>query len=122
MEDALLKTPAGAVSVAQQRALATRPALHSSVQARCQTLDLSRSSPCYQPCGESAYGPELTRLTDEEFTQHNPRGMLDLRDHLRLVGHTVTRKHVRRLMRLMGHGSICPKLRLRVPYQEVTRA
>ena len=32
------------------------------------------------------------RLLDEEFTDHNFKGVLGLRDHLRLAGHAVTCK------------------------------
>ncbi|MEJ7662991.1 MAG: hypothetical protein WKG07_27275 [Hymenobacter sp.] len=59
------------------------------MQARCQALGLARSSFYYQPCGESADNLKLMRLLDEEFTQHNFKGVLGLRDHLRLAGHTV---------------------------------
>ena len=37
---------------------------------------------------------ELMRLLDEEFTDHNFKGMLGLRDHLRLAGHAVNAKRV----------------------------
>ena len=52
------------------------------------------------------------RLLDEEFTDHNFKGVLGLRDHLRLAGHAVNAKRVRRLVRRMGHKPIYPKLRL----------
>jgi len=42
-------------------------------------------------------------LLDKEFTQHNFKGVLGLRDHLRLARHMVNEKRVRRLVRLMGH-------------------
>ncbi len=90
------------------------------MQARCQALGLARSSFYYQPCAESAYNLELMRLLDEEFTQHNFKGVLGLRDHLRLAGHPVNEKRVRRLVRLMGHEPVYPKPRLSVPGQGVT--
>ena len=108
------------MSVAQQRALVAQPDPDSSVQARCQALGLSRSSFYDQPCGESAYNLELMRLLDEEFTQHNFKGMLGLRDHLRLAGYAVNEKRVRRLVRLMDHEPVYPKPRLHVPGQGVT--
>ena len=82
MENALLKN-AGAIPLAQQRALvqATDPAA-GSVIARCQALDLVRSSFYYQPRGESAQNLLLMRLLDKEFTRHNFKGVLDMRDHL----------------------------------------
>ena len=89
------------MSVAQQRALVAQPDPTRPVQARCQALGLSRSSFYYQPCGESAYNLHLMRLLDEEFTDHNFKGVLGLRDHLRLAGHAVNEKRVRRLVRLI---------------------
>ena len=88
------------------------PDSNRSVQARCQALGLARRSFYYQPCGESAYNPDLMRLLDEEFTNHNFKGVLGLRDHLRLAGPAVNEKRVRRLVRLMGHESVYPKSRL----------
>ena len=57
------------------------------MQARYQALSLSRSSLYYQPCGESAYNLALIRLLDEEFMQHNFKGVRGLRDYLRMAGH-----------------------------------
>ncbi|WP_216689859.1 transposase [Hymenobacter siberiensis] len=115
------KKNATPMSSAQQRVLvqASDPA-GSSVAARCQALGLARSSFYYQPCGESAYNLELMRLLNEEFTDHNFNGVLGLRDHLRLAGHAVNAKRVRRLVRLMGHEPIYPKPRLSIPGQGVT--
>ena len=88
--------------VAQQRVLVQASA-EGSVQARCQALGLARSSYYYQPRGESAENLLFMRLLDEEFTDHNFKGVLGLRDHLRLAGHVVNEKRMRRLVRLMGH-------------------
>ena len=109
------------MSTAQQRALVQSPdPSGSSVAARCQALGLARSSFYYQPRGESAYNLHLMRLLDEEFTDHNFKGVLGLRDHLRLAGHAVNEKRVRRLVRLMGHEPVYPKPRLSIPGQGVT--
>ena len=109
------------MSTTQQRALVQSPdPAGGSVTARCQALGLARSSFYYQPCGESAYNLHLMRLLDEEFTTHNFKGVLGLRDHLRLAGHAVNEKRVRRLVRLMGHEPIYPKPRLSIPGQGVT--
>ena len=59
------------------------------------------------------------RLLDEEFTDHNFKGVLGMRDHLRLAGHAVNEKRVRRLMRRIGYEPVCPKPRLSVPGQGV---
>ena len=71
------------MAVAQQQALvqAADPA-DDSVAVRCQAIGLARSSFFYQPRGESTRNLELMRLLDEEFTDHNFKGMLDMRDHL----------------------------------------
>ena len=108
------------MSVAQQSTVVAQADPASSVQARCQALGLSRSSFYYQPYGESAYNLELMRLLDEDFTDHNFKGMLGLRDHLRQPGHAVNEKRVRRLVRLMGHEPVYPKPRLSVLGQSVT--
>jgi putative transposase len=107
------------MSVVQQRTLVVQGDGGHSVQARCQALGLSRSSFYYQPCGESAYNLHLMRLLDEEFTAHNFKGVLGLRDHLRLDGHAVKAKRVRRLVRLMGHEPVYLKPRLSIPGQGV---
>ena len=106
---------------AQQQALvqAADPA-NGSVAVRCQTLGLAGSSFYYQPRGESARNLELMRLLDEEFTDHNFKSVLGMRDHLRLAGHTVNAKRVRRLVCQMGHEPVYPKPRLSVPSQGVT--
>jgi putative transposase len=46
--------------------------------------------------------------------------VLGLRDHLRLAGHVVNEKRVRRLVRLMGHEPVYPKPSLSIPGQGVT--
>ncbi|GAA4012705.1 hypothetical protein GCM10022408_26860 [Hymenobacter fastidiosus] len=106
--------------VAQQRAL-VQASDEGTVQARCQALGLARSSYYYQPRGETDLNLTLMRLLDEEFTRHNFKGVLGLRDHLRLLGHQVNEKRVRRLVRLMGQEPVYPKPRLSVPGQGVTR-
>ena len=106
--------------VAQQRALVQASA-EGSVRARCQALGLARSSYYYQPRGESAENLLLMRLLDEEFSWHNFKGVLGLRDHLRLAGYPVNAKRVRRLVRLMGQEPVYPKPRLSVPGQGSTR-
>ena len=109
------------MSTAQQRTLVQAPdPAGGSVAVRCQALGLARSSFYYQPCGESADNLKLMRLLDAEFTEHNFKGVLGLRDHLRLAGHVVNEKRVRRLVRLMCHEPVYPKPSLSVPGQGVT--
>ena len=98
--------------VAQQRAL---------MRVRCQALGRARSSSYYQPRGESALNLNLMRWLDEEFTRHNFKGVLALRNYLRQQGYGVNEKRVRRLVRLMGQEPVYPKPRLSVPGEGVTR-
>jgi len=61
------------------------------------------------------------RLLDEEFTRHNFKGILSLRDYWRLAGYPVNEKRVRRLVWLMGQEPVYPNPRLSVPGKGVTR-
>ena len=108
------------MSVAQQRAL-VQASGEGSVLARCQALGLARNSYYYQPRGENAWNVELMDLLDEEFTCHNFKGVLSLRDHLRQLGYAVNEKRVRRLVRLMGQKPVYSKPRLSVPGEGITR-
>jgi putative transposase len=89
------------MTVAEQRAL-VQSGTDGSVAARCQAVGLSRSSYYYRPRGETALNLPLMRLLDEEYTRHSFKGVLGMRDYLRLQGHQVNEKRVRRLLRLMG--------------------
>lgn len=84
-------------------------------------MELARSSYYYRPCGESALNLHLMRLLDEECTRHRCKGVLGMRDYLRLQGYAVNEKRVRRLLRLMGLEAVYPKPRLSTPGQGVTR-
>lgn len=106
--------------VTQQCAVVVASA-EGSVQARCQALGLAFSSYYYQLRGKTALNLTLVRLLDEEFTRHNFKGVLGLRDHLRLAGYSVNAKRMRRLVRLMGREPVYPKPRLSVAGQGSTR-
>ncbi|SHL95772.1 putative transposase [Hymenobacter psychrotolerans DSM 18569] len=108
------------MSRAAQRVLVQASA-EGSVAARCQAVGLARSSYYYRPCGESAFNLQLMRLLDEEYTRHSFKGVLGMRDHLRLHGHPVNEKRIRRLLRLMGLQAVYPKPRLSAPGEGVTR-
>lgn len=108
------------MSRAQQRAL-VQASVEGSVAARCQAVGLARSSYYYRPQGETALNLQLMRLLDEEYTRHCFKGVLGMRDHLRLQGYAVNEKRVRRLLRLMGLEAVYPKPRLSAPGQGVTR-
>ena len=69
---------------------------------QAELLDLSRSGLYYEPVPISAADLELMREIDRLHTDHPFAGARMLRDMLRLKGHRVGRRHVARLMRLMG--------------------
>ena len=47
--------------------------------------------------------PRTHALLEEEFTEHNFKRVLGLRDHLRLAGHAVDEKRVRRFVCTTGY-------------------
>lgn len=83
-----------------------------SVVRQCGLLDLSRSTFYYRPVGEDAYNLALMRLIDEEFTKRPFYGVPRMTARLRMMGHGVNPKRVRRLMRVMGLEAIYPRPRL----------
>lgn len=92
-----------------EKELATMPVVR-----QCGLLDLSRSTFYYRPVGEDAYNLELMRRIDEEFTKRPFYGVPRMTARLRMMGHGVNPKRVRRLMRVMGLEAIYPKPRLSV--------
>jgi putative transposase len=84
-----------------------------SVAQQCRLLELPRSSFYYQPA--STVEPldlELMRLLDLQYTATPFYGSRRMTMHLRGLGHLINRKHVIRLMRLMGLEALYPKPRL----------
>lgn len=80
-----------------------------SVSARCRAVGLARSTYYHRPKGESAYNLELMRLMDGLYMDNCHLGVIGMRDHLRLKGHWVNEKRVRRLMRVMGLEAVGPR-------------
>ncbi|MEO6049073.1 MAG: IS3 family transposase, partial [Candidatus Kapaibacterium sp.] len=101
---------------AQRRQLidADHPAL--SIRRQCALLGIHRSGYYHraQPAC-SAEDLELMRLIDAEYTRHPFYGSRRMRHHLAGCGHTVNRKHIRRLMRVMGIEAIYPRRRTSQP-------
>jgi putative transposase len=64
------------------------------------------------------YNEELMRLIDEQYTRAPFYGVERMTAWLRLEGHAVNPKRVRRLMRQMGLEAIYPKRRLSAPGKE----
>ncbi len=80
-----------------------------SIQRQCELLGLSRSSYYYQPATESPLNLSLMRLIDEQYLRTPSYGVGMMHLHLRLLGHQINIKRVRRLYRLMGLEALVPK-------------
>jgi len=69
---------------------------------QAELLNLSRSSLYYSPVEISPMDLELMRTIDQLHTEYPFMGARMLRDRLKTLGYRVGRRHVARLMRLMG--------------------
>jgi putative transposase len=83
-----------------------------SVRRQCARLGLAAASYYYQEAPESAQNLFYQRLLDEEYTRHPFYGVRKMTVWLRLAGHAVGPKRVRRLLRAMGLMAVYPKPRL----------
>ena len=79
---------------------------------QCVLLDLPRSSFYYVPVPVSAEDLALMRWLDEQYTATPFYGSRKMTVALRQAGHLVNRKHVQRLMRVMGLEAVGPKPQL----------
>ena len=75
-------------------------------------MDLPRSSFYYAPVPITEGNLTLMRLLDEQYTATPFYGSRRMQIALQGAGHLVNRKHVQRLMRLMGLEAVGPKPRL----------
>lgn len=80
-----------------------------SMRRQCELLDVNRSMLYYEPKPVSSETLELTRLIDEKFTKAPFFGARRFREWLKTEGWNVTRKRIRRLMKLMGLEAFYPK-------------
>jgi putative transposase len=80
-----------------------------SVRRQCELLGLARSTLYYEPAPEAAENLQLMRLIDEQYTSCPFYGSRRITQWLIRQGHTVNRKRVQRLLRLMGLEAIYPK-------------
>jgi putative transposase len=83
-----------------------------SLRRQCRLLGLARSSFYYAARPERQSDLLLMRLLDEQYTRTPFYGIRRMRAWLQQQGHQVNRKHVQRLLRLMGLEAIYPKPRL----------
>ena len=85
-----------------------------SAARQCALLGLPRSSYYYEARPESEYNLALMRLLDVQFVRTPFYGVPRMTAWLRVQGHVVNPKRVRRLLRKMGLEAIYPKRRLSV--------
>jgi putative transposase len=90
------------VEVKQRRAAVDRRRPSLSVARQCKLLDISRSGLYYQPAGVSDNDLNLMKLIDRQYMATPFYGTRKMAAWLKSVRHSVNRKHVRRLMQLMG--------------------
>ncbi len=89
-----------------------------SITRQCRLVSIARSSFYYEGHGESPLNLRLMRLIDEQFLQTPFYGSRQMRRWLRRQGYTVSRKRVRRLMRLLGLQAILQRPRTSQPHPE----
>ena len=89
-----------------------------SIVRQCRLLNIQRSSFYYRSKPVKAEDLKLMRLIDEQYLKTPTWGSRSMRNHLRRLGYRVNRKHVQRLMRLMGLEAIYPKPRTSRPHPE----
>ena len=73
-----------------------------SITRQCRLVSITRSSFYYASRGESPLNLRLMRRIDEQFLETPFYGSRQMTRWLRRQGNTVSRKRVRRLMRLLG--------------------
>jgi putative transposase len=83
-----------------------------SIKRQCELIDVVRSSYYYKPEQESEQNLRLMKLIDEEFTEHPFYGTRRMTVFLRQKGEAVSRKRVKRLMRIMDLEAVYPKPKL----------
>jgi putative transposase len=89
-----------------------------SVSRQCRLLNLSRAAVYYQPVEIAPQDLLLMRLLDEQYLRTPFYGSRSMTRHLRRLGYRVNRKHIQRLMRLMGLEAIYPKPKTSRPHPE----
>jgi putative transposase len=94
----------------------TNPSL--SIVRQCRLLGISRSGWYYESKGENPLNLDLMRMIDEQFLKTPYYGSRQMARHLRRIGHCVSRKRVRRLMRFMGLQAIYQAPKTSVPNPE----
>jgi len=86
-----------------------------SIAAQCELLGIPRSSYYYEPVPESQENLRLMRLIDQQYLATPFYGSRRMCQHLVRAGHSVNRKRVQRLMRLMGLEGLFPGRKTSIP-------
>ena len=107
-----LKKKVPDASVEEKRAMIESTHAMIPILRQCELLDLSRSSYYYVSERDDSYNQLLMNRIDEQFTQTPFYGVPKMTAWLKIQGHPVNHKRIRRLMRLMGLGAIYPKPKL----------
>ena len=89
-----------------------------SIARQCTLVNIQRSSFYYRAKPIKAEDLHVMRLIDEQYLKHPTWGSRSMKNYLRRLGHTINRKHVQRLMRLMGLEAIYPKPKTSRPHPE----
>jgi len=89
-----------------------------SITRQCGLVSIARSSFYYEGRGESPLNLRLMRLIDEQFLETPFFGSRQMKRWLHRQGYTVSRKRVRRLMRLLGLQAIFQRPRTSQPHPE----
>lgn len=89
-----------------------------SLRRQCELLAISRSGLYYEAVGTSSEELALMRRIDEVHLRWPFYGSRKLCEVLRAEGVRVNRKHMQRLMRLMGLESVAPKPTTSEPHPE----
>ena len=89
-----------------------------SIVRQCRLLSISRSGWYYESKGENPLNLSLMRMMDEQFLITPYYGSRQMARHLRRTGYCISRKRVRRLMRLMGLKAIYQSPKTSVPNPE----
>ena len=87
-----------------------------TISRQCDLIGISRASYYYESQRDDSYNQLIMNLIDEQFTKTPFYGVPRITESLRIKGHTVNPKRVRRLMRKMGLEAIYPKKKLSKPH------
>ena len=108
----------GLRSVSHGRRMAMVDAEHDrlSITRQCRLMSIARSSFYYEGTGESPLNLRLMRVIDEQFLETPFYGSRQMTRWLRRQGDPVSRKRVRRLMRLLGVHALFQRPRTSQPH------